>query len=87
MDFRKLDSLIDEFKYMIPNISGIFSSLQVHDWKPQLAKAKEIQEGFKCGVQYPTKRERDEAWVRFNDLRTLLFERAKRGKEQIQGGI
>src|SRR5579872_5215378 len=76
MEHTALDALIDELQQMIPAMSGIFSSLRMHDWHPVFAKAKEIQAAFKSGVRYPTKRERDDAWVRFNDLRTLAFERA-----------
>jgi hypothetical protein len=48
------------------------------------AKAKEIQNGFGSGTRYPTKVERDKAWVRFNDLRSKLFERANAERSRFR---
>jgi hypothetical protein len=84
MDDKELDGLIDEFEQMIPALSGILSSLRVHDWRPMFAKAKEIQNGFSSGARYPTKGERDSAWVRFNNIRSMLFERANAERSRFR---
>lgn len=84
MDHKQLDALIKEFEYMIPNANGMFSFAPPHDWRPMFAKAKEIQGAFGGGVRYPTKQERDAAWVKFNDLRNLVFERANTERSTLR---
>src|SRR5258707_15608612 len=49
---------------------------QINDWRPVWEKVREIKAGFKAGVRYPTKLERDAAWTRFNNLRNELREKS-----------
>jgi len=82
MDWRQLDSLIEELERLIKERKSLFSSTSTfvstptslagferHDWRPVWAKSSEIQAAFKSNIMYPTKSDRDRAWVRFNDLR------------------
>lgn len=83
-DWEALDEQIDRFEMMIPGEQGIFTSLHMHDWRPVFAKAKEIQATFNSRIRYPTKQARDQAWVRFNGLRSLAFERANSERSRFR---
>jgi hypothetical protein len=96
---KKLDSLVDELEILLRTGTCIlgplsFRSLEypaslniltplVYDWRPVWDKTKEIQALFNAGVRYPTKELRDQAWVRFNNLRNEASKRANEDRETI----
>jgi len=92
MDSERLNSLINEFEYMVRAAVSQYTVREGHylltvthrDWGLFFAKAKEIQEGFSSRIRYPSKRERDEAWVRFNDLRTQVYEHANKQRSDFR---
>ncbi|MGN6149077.1 MAG: hypothetical protein ACTHPD_11100 [Rhizomicrobium sp.] len=84
MEWQKLNSLIDELAWMIPQPTSILFSVEMHDWAPMFAKAKEIQDGFNKKVRYPTRDEQQAAWARFSDTRNLLFERANHERKRFR---
>lgn len=92
MDSERLDSLIHDFERMVRSAISQYSvreghyiaSVTTRDWGPFFARAKEIQEGFNSRVRYPSKRERDEAWIRFNDLRTQVYEHANKQRSDFR---
>ncbi|HUW38492.1 MAG TPA: hypothetical protein VMV91_14300 [Rhodocyclaceae bacterium] len=92
MDSSKLDSLINDLEYMVRDATSQYRvrdghyllSVMHRDWGPFFTKAKEIQEGFNSRVLYPSKRDRDAAWVRFNDLRTEVYEHANKQRSDIR---
>jgi hypothetical protein len=56
---------------------------KVCDWRPAWEQAKEIQEVFKSGIRYPTKRDRDHAWLRFNNARNELSQKSNADRETV----
>ena len=84
MEYGEVDEMIRYLEYNIPKTSSVLFAVEMHDWRPLIAKAKEIQEAFNSGVRYPSKSAREQAWVRFNDLRTLLFERANKERSRFR---
>lgn len=78
MTHEDLDRMIQRFKEDMPpapNVLGLFFAR--HDWRPVWALAKAIQEGFSSGLRYPTHELHQDAWRRFNELRTEASTRAK----------
>jgi hypothetical protein len=84
MDHRTLDGMIRDLQFGIPRAPSILFAVELHDWKPLFALAKEIQAGFNSKIQYPTRAEREKAWVEFNDARKLLFERANAERSALR---
>lgn len=76
LDYKTVDEMIRYLQNNIPAAQSALFAIERNDWRPFFAKAKEIQEAFNSKVLYPTKEERDQAWVRFSDLRNLMHERA-----------
>ncbi|MBU0477668.1 hypothetical protein KKC91_03775 [bacterium] len=76
MEWETLDKIIGELESMINfktrrgfiGVMTIFVPTSI-TWGDIWAKAAEIQNGFKEGVCYPTKAQREGAWSRFNSLR------------------
>ncbi len=63
MEYKALDGMIRDLQFNIPRAPSILFAVELHDWKPLFAMAKEIQAAFNSKVQYPTKAEREKAWV------------------------
>jgi len=86
MDWQATDNLIDQFENMIHEDDGIAGALTVfipgHSWGDKWRKAAEIQDAFNSKVRYPTKDQQEEAWKRFNELRSELAERSKAQQDQ-----
>jgi len=83
MDSSSLNFLIDSFERMVSGATSSFRS-DDFDWRPAFAQAKEIQAGFSSGIRYPTKQERDVAWIRFNNLRTNLHAAANKQRDRFR---
>jgi predicted RNase H-like nuclease (RuvC/YqgF family) len=80
MSSDALDKLIDQLEEMMPSDPGLFGiGVERHDWKVFWDFAKEIQAGFNSGVRYPSKQLRQDAWNRFNGLRS---EGSRRGNSE-----
>lgn len=88
MNWKSLDSLINQFDFVIHENEGIGGALTFflpgHTWANKWRLAAEIQEGFNSNVQYPEKAERDEAWQKFYSLRGELARRSKEDKDWRQ---
>ena len=98
MEWSELDEMISNFERLVSNgdapLFGTMTFRYLHfpmdllgskvcDWRPAWERAKEIQQGFKSGVRYPTKQERDHAWIRFNDARNQLSEKSNADRETV----
>lgn len=83
MDHEDLDRLIANFESDVNMQTGILA-LPLRDWSPLFDQAKQIQEGFNTRVRYPTKQEREQAWVRFNDLRSRVYEHANKQRRKFR---
>jgi|GEM_PF-376129 len=95
MQGSDLDQLIDELEHLVTSsfspLEGrmvehrydLISGSMIYDWRPAWDKANAIQELFKT-VRYPTKAERDRAWVRFNDIRNDLSRRANADRAKFR---
>jgi cell division septum initiation protein DivIVA len=94
MEWQNVNRHIDELERMV---SSAFSPLSgrricesyglhghmVYDWRPAWQKAREIQQAFKSGIQYPTRADRENAWIRFNSLRNELSQRANADRDVV----
>ncbi len=83
MDFAELDQMIDQLKDLIKERTGLLSlygaqtftsptklgNVVRHDWRPVWELQREIQSMFNSGVRYPTRSEREQAWLKFNTVR------------------
>lgn len=69
-------------KDMHPAPSFLFS-VKRHDWRPLFALSKEIQAAFSGGVHFPTLEERNGAWAKFNEARSLLHQRSGEEREKF----
>jgi hypothetical protein len=84
MNSFQLDELIVRLKESIPeepSWTGI--GLTRHDWKPVFQLCQEIQAAFKSNVRYPTANERNQAWARFNELRSLAYNTSRKEREAL----
>jgi vacuolar-type H+-ATPase subunit H len=82
-DWADLDKSIDEFEQMVAMATSFLYG-PPRDWRPLFDKAQEVQAGFNGRPHYPTKNDRDHAWVRFNDARSLLREHANKAREEFR---
>lgn len=86
MNWEQLDRLIDELEALLPErqVSVFNPGYHRSDWKTFWAKAGQTQQGFNSGVRYPTKQLRDEAWERFNKVRSLASQRASEEQDHLR---
>jgi len=85
VDSQGLDKLISELKAMIPSAQGWpYIGFRPNDWRPVWAKAATIQQVFNSGIRYPTKELREQAWLRFNELRNEASERNNAEREHVR---
>ena len=93
MDSRQLDHLLNELEGLLgPRhigplsdaiINTMFESNAVrHDYRPFWNKAKNVQVAFKA-VHHPSRQEQENAWARFNDLRSEARRRHDYEKNQF----
>ncbi len=84
MDWQTLDDMIAGLERAIHKPSSILFAAERHDWRPVFSQAKEIQAAFSAGLRYPSREQRDVAWRRFNDARTLLHERSNEERSRLR---
>jgi len=84
MEWKDLDSMIDELVRITPTVSSgsqVFRSTK-EQWGKVWDLCKEIQAKFKA-VRYPTAAERQIAWERFCDLRNEASRRKSTESERL----
>jgi hypothetical protein len=69
MDYQTLDDKIGGLESRLGSFC-IGKSQRDYKWECVFNSCREIQEGFNSKPRYPTKEQREVAWVRFNDLRS-----------------
>jgi hypothetical protein len=61
--------MIDRLKDLMPSAPPVFMKATRHDWRPFWALAGEVQQAFKSGVRYPTRKLREAAWIEKGERR------------------